>query len=173
MFFLHVWCQIFPLPFPGAERMVYLPTFDYVNGKLIGNWLVVFPTHLKKYATVKLDSISPTFGVKIKDIFELPPPSFVWWFGIRIGMPLSNNPFHKGILGIFELPPTRFMLENPDSHTIHWDFLHIYLHEWLIFDGFHVGKIHQLRWVWLDFFFRSFSSPLLAASINSWHLRCH
>ena len=24
----------------------------------------------------------------------------VWWFGIRIGMPLSNNPFHMGIAGI-------------------------------------------------------------------------
>ena len=110
--------------------MVYLPTFDYFNGKLIGNWLVVFPTHLNKYATVKLDSISPTFGVKTKNIFELPPPSFGWWFGIRIRIPLSNN---MGILGIFELPPTRFMLENHDSHTIHWDFLHIYLHECMIF----------------------------------------
>ena len=172
MFFLHVWCQIFPLPFPGAERMVYLPTFDYVNGKLIGNWLVVFPPHLKKYATLKLDSISPTFGVKIKNIFELPPPSFVWWFGIRIGIPLSNNPFHKGILGIFDLPPTRFMLENPDSHTIRVIFA--YLPTWmLIFDGFHLGKYtSSVECDWI-FFFRSFSSPLLAALINSWHLRCH
>ncbi len=30
----------------------------------------------------------------------LTQPRVKWWFGIRIGVTLSNNPFHKGIPGI-------------------------------------------------------------------------
>ena len=43
-----------------------------------------------------------------------------WWFGIRIGVPLSNNPFHKGILSGSKPPgpkPTNLPLvaRCPDS----------------------------------------------------------
>ena len=38
-------------------------------------WLVVEPTHLKNMI-VKMNHLSPKFGVKIPKIFELPPPSY-------------------------------------------------------------------------------------------------
>lgn len=30
-----------------------------------------------------------------------------WWFGIRFGVPLSNNPFHRGISGIQTTNPNQ------------------------------------------------------------------
>ena len=43
------------------------------------NWLVVEPTHLKNML-VKMGSSSPKFGMKIPNIFELPPSCGMWWF---------------------------------------------------------------------------------------------
>ena len=54
-----------------------------------------------------------------------------WWFGIRLGVPQSNNPFHKGI----PKPNQQFTIRwvsidqwiSDISHTIHGTDIYIYL----------------------------------------------
>ena len=59
-------------------KMVHNPGGDWNPGWGVDlNWLVVEPTHLKNMI-VKMGSSSPRFGVKIPNIFELPPPSIVY-----------------------------------------------------------------------------------------------
>ena len=68
---------------------------DQSNPWLISGFGWWWPTHLKNMRKSNW-IISLSRGEILKNM--KPPPSFRWWFGI-LGMP-SNNPFHKGIVGI-------------------------------------------------------------------------
>ena len=88
------------------------------------NYLVVEPTHLKTYATVKLDPSSPRIGVKNKNFFELPPtrkhqtqPS-TWMFPKIVGFP----PESSILIGFSIIFTIHFwvplFLETPTFHQI-------------------------------------------------------
>ncbi len=70
-----IWGALMPIFFSHTTRQIQDKLLQ-LRERFQLIWLVVEPTHLKNML-VKMGSSSPSFGMKIPKIFELPPTSYV------------------------------------------------------------------------------------------------
>ena len=70
-----------------------------------------------------------------------------WWFGIRIGVPLSDNPFHRGIPGT--KPPTNhWLIQIASSHLNKLFFVVNFFRAFFWFSKEHVSNENEFWVAW-------------------------